>query len=75
MSARNPEMSRAQFRKALERNQLQQVLLWIRDTSGKADGFSWGIIMHANGKPAYRATLGRVLRERRSLLEKQGLEI
>lgn len=74
MSARNPEMSRAQFRKALERNQLKQILIWIKDISGKIDDVSWGIILHSNGKTAYRATLAKALRERRALIERRGLE-
>lgn len=74
MSIRNPEMSRAQFRKALERNQFRRVLLWIEDTSGKIPYTSWGMTLHGNGKPAYRATLARVIKERRAYLEKRGLE-
>jgi hypothetical protein len=61
---RPPEMSRAQFRKALERNGFRQVLLWINDTTGAVPGTSWGMLLYRNGKSAYRATLAHVIRER-----------
>ncbi len=61
---RPPEMSRAQFNAALKRNGFKKVLLWISDTTGIVPGVSWGVLLHRNGKTAYRATLAHVLRER-----------
>lgn len=71
MSRRNPEMSRAQFKAALARNGFKQTLLWIEDTTGQVPGISWGIVMHPGGKVARRATLAKVLRERRAEIEKK----
>lgn len=64
---RPPEMSRGAFKAALARNGFKQTLLWITDATGIAPGISWGVIMHRNGKTAYRATLARVLRERNAI--------
>lgn len=70
MSRRNPEMSRAQFHAALKRNGFRKILLWIEDTTGAVRGTSWGMVLHMNGKAAYRATLAKVLRERRLQVER-----
>jgi hypothetical protein len=59
-----PEMSAAQFNKALAKHGFKKVLLWVHDTTGKVPGVSWGIIMHRNGKTARRATLAKIIRER-----------
>lgn len=67
---RPPEMSRKQFAAALQRNGFKQVLLWVQDTSGAVPGTSWGMVMHMNGKNAYRATLAKVLRERRAQIQR-----
>lgn len=68
---RPPEMSRKQFQAALARNGFKQVLVWISDTTGQVPGTSWGIVMHRDGKVARRATLAKVLRERRAEIEKK----
>lgn len=67
---RPPEMTRRQFHAALKRNGFQQVLLWVRDITGQVPGTSWGMVMHMNGKPAYRASLAKVIRERRAQIER-----
>jgi hypothetical protein len=68
---RPPEMSRRQFNDALSRNGFKQVLVWIKDTTGQVPGTSWGMVLHANGKPARRATLAKVLRERKAEIAKK----
>ncbi len=67
---RPPEMSRKQFKDALARNGFKQIILWITDTTGVAPGISWGVVMHRDGRTAYRATLAMVLRERKAIEEK-----
>jgi hypothetical protein len=57
-------MSRREFQKCLKRRGFSQVLLWVRDATGEVPNISWGFILHPNGKPAYRATLAMVIRER-----------
>lgn len=61
---RPPEMSRKAFQAALARRGFRQVLLWVQDTTGQVPGTSWGMVMHMNGKTAYRATLAKVICER-----------
>jgi hypothetical protein len=68
---RPPELSKRQFDAALRRNGFRQVLLWVQDTTGIAPGTSWGMVMHMNGKSAYRATLAKVLRARNAIEEQQ----
>lgn len=63
-------MTKRQFQVALKRNGFQQVLLWVRDTTGQVPGTSWGMVMHATGKPAYRASLAKVIRERTAQIER-----
>lgn len=67
---RPPEMTRRQFQAALKRNGFQQVLLWVRDTTGQVPGTSWGMVLHANGKTAYRASLAKVIRAREAEIER-----
>lgn len=69
---RPPEMSRAAFKSALARNGFRQTLMWISDTTGIAPNISWGVVIHRNGKTAYRATLAKVLRERNAIEAKGG---
>lgn len=63
-------MSKRHFTAALKRNGFQQVLLWIRDTTGQVPDTSWGMVLHRNGKAAYRASLAKVLRERTAQVER-----
>lgn len=67
---RPPEMTRRQFQVALKRNGFRQVLLWVCDTTGQVPGTSWGMVLHANGKTAYRASLAKVIRERTAQVER-----
>jgi hypothetical protein len=67
---RPPEMTKRQFTAALQRNGFRQVLLWITDTTGQVPGTSWGMMMHHNGKMAYRASLAKVIRERNAAVER-----
>lgn len=67
---RPPEMTRRQFQSALKRNGFKQVLMWVSDITGQVPGTSWGMTYHASGKPAYRYTLARVIRERRAQIER-----
>ena len=69
---RAPEMSRAQFKAALDRNGFRQVLVWFEDTTGQVTGTSWGAVLHLNGKMARRATLAKLIRERRRTIELNG---
>lgn len=60
---RPPEMTRAAFNAALKRNGFRKVLLWIEDTTGVVRG-SLGMVLHMDGKSAYRASLAKALRWR-----------
>jgi hypothetical protein len=75
---RPPEMTKAEYRRALERNGLKQALLWISDTTGVIPDISWGVVLHGapprKGRMAYRATLAKALRERRVEAERRKLE-
>lgn len=71
---RPPELTRRQFQAALKRNGFRQVLLWCTDTTGQVPGTSWGMTLHSSGKPAYRATLAHIIRERRVAIEKKEID-
>lgn len=56
---RPPEMSRAQFTAALKRHGWTKQLLWICRTDRDA---AVGMVLHMNGRPAYRASLAKAVR-------------
>jgi hypothetical protein len=71
MMKRPPDLSRAAFKAALQRNGFCMVLLWCRDTSGAMPGSSYGVVMDRKGKILRRATLAHVIRSRAADVAKQ----
>ena len=66
-----PDMSRAAFKTALQRNGFDTVLLWVRDISGQTPGVSYGMVMNHKGKILRRATLAHAIRSRAAEIAKQ----
>lgn len=68
---RQREMSRAQFKAALKKNGFRSILgCWFEDTTGQCDRVSWGALIGPSGL-LRRATLAKIVRERRAEVAKR----